>query len=110
MQGVQHLRQLQEAGLTHVHLLHSCLQHTLSFSKFLDLLLIQIHHAVHVQGVQHLRQLQEAGLTHVHLLPSYDYGSVPERPEDQLRIEVQALCASTVPQLYLVLLLLLLSS
>ena len=43
-----------------------------------------------VQGVQHLRQLQEAGLTHVHLLPSYDYGSVPERPEDQRRIQVRS--------------------
>jgi len=34
-------------------------------------------------GTQHLRDLQQAGLTHVHLLPSYDYGSVPERIEDQ---------------------------
>ena len=35
-------------------------------------------------GQRHLRQLSEAGLTHVHLLPSYDFGSVPERLEDQL--------------------------
>ena len=43
-----------------------------------------------MQGVQHLRSLQEAGLTHVHLLPSFDFGSVPEREEDQLRIQVTA--------------------
>lgn len=35
------------------------------------------------KGVKHLKDLQQAGLTHVHLLPSYDYGSVPERLEDQ---------------------------
>ncbi|EIE23312.1 alpha-1,6-glucosidase, partial [Coccomyxa subellipsoidea C-169] len=34
-------------------------------------------------GVKHLADLHSAGLTHVHLLPSYDYGSVPERAEDQ---------------------------
>lgn len=39
-------------------------------------------------GQQHLRQLSEAGLTHVHLLPSYDFGSVPERPEDQLEPQI----------------------
>ena len=39
-------------------------------------------------GVSHLRRLQSAGLTHVHLLPSYDYGSVPEREEDQALIKV----------------------
>ena len=38
-------------------------------------------------GVQHLRQLKEAGLSHVHLLPSYDYGSVPERVEEQAVIK-----------------------
>ena len=43
-----------------------------------------------VQGVEHLRQLQESGLTHVHLLPSYDFGSVPERADMQLRIQVLA--------------------
>ena len=42
----------------------------------------------HSLGVEHLRKLKEAGLTHVHLLPSYDYGSVPERPEDQKVIQV----------------------
>ena len=39
-------------------------------------------------GIQHLKDLQQAGLTHVHLLPSYDYGSVPERAEDQHVVEV----------------------
>lgn len=34
-------------------------------------------------GVKHLADLRAAGLTHVHLLPSYDFGSVPEREEDQ---------------------------
>ncbi|BDA50310.1 Pullulanase [Coccomyxa sp. Obi] len=34
-------------------------------------------------GVKHLADLHSAGLTHVHLLPSYDFGSVPEREEDQ---------------------------
>ena len=38
-------------------------------------------------GISHLRRLQAAGLTHVHLLPSYDYGSVPERLEDQATIQ-----------------------
>ncbi len=39
-------------------------------------------------GVNHLKTWQAAGLTHVHLLPSYDYGSVPERAEDQAAIKV----------------------
>lgn len=39
-------------------------------------------------GARHLADLQKAGLTHVHLLPSYDFGSVPERSEDQLQPEV----------------------
>ena len=38
-------------------------------------------------GVRHLRQLQAAGMTHVHLLPSYDYGSVPERVQDQATVK-----------------------
>ncbi|DBA74854.1 TPA: cytochrome c oxidase subunit 1 [Trebouxia sp. C0005] len=38
-------------------------------------------------GVAHLRTLRSAGLTHVHLLPSYDYGSVPERAQDQATIK-----------------------
>jgi hypothetical protein len=38
-------------------------------------------------GQQHLLRLSQAGLTHVHLLPSYDFGSVPERPEEQLVCE-----------------------
>jgi pullulanase len=37
-------------------------------------------------GQAHLRQLSECGLTHVHLLPTYDFGSVPERPEAQLEV------------------------
>ena len=43
-------------------------------------------------GVTHLRRLQSAGLTHVHLLPSYDYGSVPERAEDQAIIKAGCSC------------------
>ena len=39
-------------------------------------------------GVAHLRALHSAGLTHIHLLPSYDYGSVPERAQDQATIKV----------------------
>lgn len=39
-------------------------------------------------GLAHLKALQEAGLNHVHLLPSYDYGSVPERPEEQAYVQV----------------------
>ena len=42
----------------------------------------------HSLGVSHLRALQAAGLTHVHLLPSFDYGSVPERSEEQQVIQV----------------------
>jgi hypothetical protein len=38
------------------------------------------------KGQQHLKDLAEAGLTHVHLLPSYDFGSVPEKAEDQLDV------------------------
>ena len=34
-------------------------------------------------GSKHLSDLQEAGLTHIHLLPSYDFGSVPERKQEQ---------------------------
>ena len=34
--------------------------------------------------------MREAGLTHVHLLPAYDFATVPERPEDQLDVEVSA--------------------
>lgn len=35
-------------------------------------------------GQAHLTALSASGLTHVHLLPSYDFGSVPERAEEQL--------------------------
>ncbi|KAI8468427.1 MAG: glycoside hydrolase superfamily [Monoraphidium minutum] len=38
-------------------------------------------------GQAHLAALRAAGLTHVHLLPTYDYGSVPEREEEQMRVE-----------------------
>ena len=30
-----------------------------------------------------IQDLHSAGLTHVHLLPSYDFGSVPEKSDDQ---------------------------
>ena len=43
-------------------------------------------------GVRHLKSLQSAGLSHVHLLPSYDYGSVPERKENQAVVKV---CVTT---------------
>jgi hypothetical protein len=36
-----------------------------------------------------LKSLQEAGLNHVHLLPTYDYGSVPERAEEQAHVMVR---------------------
>jgi hypothetical protein len=36
----------------------------------------------------HLSKMRAAGITHLHLLPSYDYGSVPEREEEQARIQV----------------------
>ena len=39
-------------------------------------------------GQRHLRELADAGLNHVHLLPSYDFGSVPERPEEQMDVAV----------------------
>ncbi|KAK9823625.1 hypothetical protein WJX72_004323 [[Myrmecia] bisecta] len=39
-------------------------------------------------GIRHLKALQAAGMNHVHLLPSYDFGSVPERREDQKRPQV----------------------
>lgn len=38
--------------------------------------------------MQHLKSLREAGLTHIHLLPAYDFGSVPERREDQATVKV----------------------
>eukprot|EP00892_Ulva_mutabilis_P007082 jgi/Ulvmu1/4746/UM020_0030.1 len=37
-------------------------------------------------GQRHLQELADSGLTHVHLLPTYDFGSVPERPEEQLTV------------------------
>lgn len=40
-------------------------------------------------GLAHLKGLAEAGLNHIHLLPSYDYGSVPERPEEQAHVMVR---------------------
>ena len=53
-------------------------------------------------GTQHLRDLQQAGLTHVHLLPSYDFGSVPERPEDQQtpQVRVHGLACTALLVLY----------
>ena len=35
------------------------------------------------RGVRHLKKLSQHGLSHVHLLPTYDFGSVPERLENQ---------------------------
>ena len=40
-------------------------------------------------GLKHLSELRSAGLNHIHLLPSYDYGSVPEREEEQAVLQVQ---------------------
>lgn len=37
-------------------------------------------------GLQHLKALAEAGMNHIHLLPTYDFGSVPERPEEQAHV------------------------
>jgi len=39
-------------------------------------------------GDLHLRQLAKAGISHVHLLPSFDFGSVPERPEERKEPEL----------------------
>ena len=39
-------------------------------------------------GQRHLQELSESGLSHVHFLPSYDFGSVPELPENQLTPQV----------------------
>ena len=39
-------------------------------------------------GLRHLAKLRAAGLNHLHLLPTYDFGSVPEREEDQATIKV----------------------
>jgi len=39
-------------------------------------------------GLQHLARLRDAGLNHLHLLPTYDFGSVPEREEDQATVKV----------------------
>ena len=35
------------------------------------------------RGARHLKRLSQHGLSHVHLLPTYDFGSVPERAENQ---------------------------
>ena len=43
--------------------------------------------------VKHLAGLAAAGLTHVHLLPSYDFGSVPERAEQQQTVDYDYLAA-----------------
>ncbi|GFR45769.1 hypothetical protein Agub_g7223 [Astrephomene gubernaculifera] len=34
-------------------------------------------------GLAHLAALRAAGMTHLHLLPTYDFATVPERPEEQ---------------------------
>lgn len=38
-------------------------------------------------GLSHLKGLREAGMNHIHLLPSYDFGSAPERTEEQREVE-----------------------
>ena len=45
-------------------------------------------------GDLHLRQLAKAGISHVHLLPSFDFGSVPERPEEQKEPELPSASAA----------------
>ena len=42
-------------------------------------------------GQSHLAQLRAAGLNHIHLLPIYDFGSVPEREDEQLKVQVSSL-------------------
>jgi pullulanase/glycogen debranching enzyme len=49
-------------------------------------------------GDLHLRQLAKAGISHVHLLPSFDFGSVPERPEERKEPELPS--ASAVLQTF----------
>lgn len=44
--------------------------------------------AAETAGTRHLRELREAGLTHVHLLPAYDFATVPEQAENQMKVEV----------------------
>lgn len=39
-------------------------------------------------GLRHLMELRDAGLTHIHLLPTYDFASVPEFEEEQLKLDV----------------------
>ncbi|EFJ43973.1 hypothetical protein VOLCADRAFT_118899, partial [Volvox carteri f. nagariensis] len=38
-------------------------------------------------GLAHLAALRAAGLNHLHLLPTYDFATVPERPEEQLTVK-----------------------
>ncbi|GLC65145.1 Cytochrome c oxidase subunit 1 [Pleodorina starrii] len=38
-------------------------------------------------GLAHLAALRSAGLNHLHLLPTYDFATVPEREEEQLRVK-----------------------
>ncbi|KAL6752790.1 glycoside hydrolase superfamily [Haematococcus lacustris] len=38
-------------------------------------------------GLAHLQRLRQAGMNHLHLLPTYDFGSVPERREEQLVVK-----------------------
>lgn len=42
-------------------------------------------------GTQRLKELADAGISHIHLLPSYDFGSVPERAEEQRVPEVRSM-------------------
>ena len=43
------------------------------------------------RGGSALSELRAAGLTHVHLMPAYDFATVPERPQDQLSVQVTPL-------------------
>lgn len=51
-------------------------------------------------GLRHLSALRAAGLTHIHLLPIYDFGSVPERKEDQAVLEASGACVDVWKDMY----------
>ncbi len=38
-------------------------------------------------GLSHLAALRAAGLNHLHLLPTYDFATVPEREEEQKKLD-----------------------
>lgn len=39
------------------------------------------------RGIKHLRKLARAGLSSVHLLPSFDCATIPENPQEQLKVD-----------------------